>query len=168
MTNASPSASQWVTNVSPEGLQAAALDHDQATQRAEAGIPDFEAIISPEPTPGPSSESTLADDPTDLAVPVVPAIIPLSPKGTQIYLEVSPNYATEPSQRPALLEVHLPQGFYINGITRVPTPSSTVAVEPSMSAPPLAPTSSSIAEPGSNHHQPPDPNSLHLWQNFNY
>ncbi|KAI0444841.1 hypothetical protein F4803DRAFT_572268 [Xylaria telfairii] len=170
ITKASPSASQWVANVSPAGLQAAALDHDQATQQAEAEIPDFKAVISPEPTPGSGSEeSTPVDNPTDLTVPVVPAVLPLSPKGTQIYFEVSPNHAIEPSQRPAFLEVHIPQGFHINNMnmTSVPAPPSTIAVDPSITAPPLAPTSSSIAEPASNHHQAPDPN-LHLWQNINY
>jgi hypothetical protein len=159
MTHASPSISQWVANVPLEGLQAAVRVHGRATQRAEAESADSEVVISPDRTLGPSPESNLSDDPSDPAVLVVPTIIPLYPAGTHIYLEVSPNYATEPSRQPALLEVIPPQGFYINGITRVATSPSAPTTGSGMAVPPLAPTLLSPQESGS-HYQSIDPRLL--------
>lgn len=61
MANRSPSASQWLVNVSPEGLQAAVEDHNQASPGPEAKNLDSENVTSPEPTPEPSPSGTLTD-----------------------------------------------------------------------------------------------------------
>lgn len=64
MANMSPSASQWLVNVSPEGLQAAVADHNQATPGPEAGNVDSDNVTSPEPTPEPSPSSNPTDPAT--------------------------------------------------------------------------------------------------------
>lgn len=64
MANMSPSASQWLVNVSPEGLQAAVTDHNQATVGPETGNVESEDATSPKPTPEPSPSGNLIDPAT--------------------------------------------------------------------------------------------------------
>ncbi|KAI1458508.1 hypothetical protein F4805DRAFT_424776 [Annulohypoxylon moriforme] len=111
--NMSPGASQWLTNVSPNGLQASVKNHK--TENAGS-----EALSSPEQV-DPSSGSTSLDDSTDPAVATTPTPIPLFQLGTQISLQVSPNYAPESNQQPAFLKVTTPSGFFIDSMSRAPT-----------------------------------------------
>ncbi|KAI0405733.1 hypothetical protein F4802DRAFT_561792 [Xylaria palmicola] len=146
MVNASPGVAQWVINAPAGGLRAAVRDHSQITDRGEVESASFEAVLPPQSTLGPDPESNLS------AQLAVPTMIPLMPDGTQIYLEVSPSYATEPSRRPALLQVTPPQGFYVYGMRIVPTSPSSLVADHAMIGTLPAPVLVSHTEPSPNHH----------------
>lgn len=126
MANMSPSSSQWLVNISSKGLQVVVADHDQASPGLETRNADPETVTSPEPTQEPSPE---------------PTSVCLYAQGTQIYLQVTPNRAIEPDQRPEYLKVILPQDFYVESMSRLPLPPSPAlpAASASTSARPVEP-----------------------------
>jgi hypothetical protein len=140
VANMSPSASQWVVNASPEELHAAVADQTRDTAGHEIGNTDPEAVTSPESTTKPSPEARRSDDPTASAAMATPIFVPLYPHGTHIYLEVSHNYAADPDQRPALLQVIPPRDFYVDSMRRVPMPLPASTLAPSSGVPASAPT----------------------------
>ncbi|OTA66785.1 hypothetical protein K449DRAFT_240231 [Hypoxylon sp. EC38] len=152
--NMSPSASQWVANVSPEGLQAAVADYDQTTLRAEdINSEAVTSITSPKPAIHPNSESTPSDNSTDPTTAVIPTPILLYPGGTQICLQVSPNQNAELNQQQAFMTATLPPGYFINDIRQSDMSSApNVASDLSgLSAPSGASMFGFPAEPGPSH-----------------
>ncbi|KAI0884335.1 uncharacterized protein GGS22DRAFT_194859 [Annulohypoxylon maeteangense] len=128
----SPGASQWITNVSCEGLQASVADHsNQVASRAEAENASSKSTVSSELSLGSSSGSNSSDDTIDPGVMKIPTVIPLFPLGTQISLQVLPNCLLNLNQQPALLEVNTPLGFFISNMSQAPTFMAAPIVPPS-------------------------------------